>query len=250
MSRQSGSAITESLVGLMALIPAFVAMDYLGRLADMDRATHAAARYTAWQSLAGDTAAAESDLAIEDRVFGNDHAPLMAIEPLRRQGPSRNPLWRDAEGALRIDDDAHHSRPTGQTPSRLPVAGRAVRSLAYGASTPSIASFVGLSGDMLGLERTGLRGDRVTLRVRPVLESGDDRPPVALTAMGGLSPRVWQAATDNEFEQRLQQIVASEPVDALSRPAQILGRFFVFKEGRDASATDFIPPPARLPTRR
>ncbi len=250
MNRQAGSAITESLVGLLALIPAFVAMDYLGRLADMDRSTTAAARYAAWQSLAGNTSDARRQLAIEDRVFGNDHAPLVAVDQLRRAGPSRNPLWQDPTGALRVADNRQRSTPPDGDLARLPAAGRAVRGLAHGDSMPSIASFVGLSKAMLDLKRSGLRGDRIRVRAQPRLEAGENRPPLTLTAAGGLSTRTWQATTDAEYERRMQQIVASEPVDALSTPAQILGRFFVFKEGRDAKATDFVPPSARLPRRR
>jgi len=250
MKHETGSAITESLVGLLALVPAFLAVDYLGRLADMGRATVAAARYSAWETLTGEDRRSQQTAALEDRVFGNDQAPLIDVARVDRLGPSRNPLWADARGSLRAADADQAPPAPASALSRLPTPGRAVRSVAHGESLPSISRFVGLSDAMLDLEPARLRGDRIRLPAVARLAAGDTPSPVGLAAAGGLSPRLWQASTDRDYERRLQRIIASEPVDTLSKPAQVLGRFFIFKEARNAKATDFVPPSARFPRRR
>ena len=252
MTRQRGTAMTESLIGLLAIIPAFLAMDHLGRLQDMERAAIAGARYAAWEEISGRGKGNRLALAIEDRIYGNDHAPVVDVARLRRDGVSRNPLWQDRQGDLRRTDADPIRRQDGRERrhSQLPDPGYAVRNIAYGQSVPDFVDRIGLSGDMLELPRETLTGHRIRIGARPRLEADDRSPLLIIEARGAISPGYWQARSDRDYQRRTQRLVASEPVDSLSRPAQVLGRFFAFKEGRYARSTDFVPPSDLFPTRR
>ncbi|RZU98641.1 hypothetical protein [Spiribacter vilamensis] len=251
MSGQHGTAMTESLIGLLAIIPAFLAMDHLGRLQDMERAAIAGARYAAWEEISGRGKDDALPIAIEDRIFGNDHAPIVDRARLRREGVSQNPLWQDRDGMLRDTDADGIQRQDGRKRgnSNLPEPGTAVRNIAYGQSIPDVIEATGLSGDMLGLPRETLVGHRLRMGARPRLEEGDRNPPLVFEAQGAISPGHWQAGSDRAYQRRTERIVASEPVDTLSKPAQALGGFFVFKEGRYARSTDFVPRSDLFPTR-
>ena len=67
MNRQAGSAIAEALVGLLALLPAFYAIDYLGRLHDMQRANVAAAVFAIHVA---ETQVLNTDLSIAESKLG------------------------------------------------------------------------------------------------------------------------------------------------------------------------------------
>ncbi len=250
MKRQRGAALSESLVGLMAILPAFWAMDYLGRLHDMQRATVAGARYAAWEETVGRRAGQVMDRLIDDRIHGSDRTGLVSDRRLRSLQPGANPLWKDRRGDLQPDDPSSPRRPRRGKAASLPDSGLAVRTLAHGDSVPRLAGLGGLSGRMLGLEREEMPIHQVDLAAKPRLEGSDDAGLVRFTARAAISPGAWQALDDREFQRRTERIVASEPVDTLSQPAQQLGRFFIFKEGRYARSTDFIPPSRIQPQRR
>lgn len=252
MSRQRGAAMTESLIGLLAIIPAFVAMDHLGRLQDMERAAIAGARYAAWEEISGRGREDALQIAIEDRIHGNDHAPIVDVAALKREGVSQNPLWQDRDGDLRHYSADAIERKGGRRRRhrQLPDPGLAVRNIAYGQSIPDVIEATGLSGDMLGLPRETLVGHRLRIGARPRLEEGYRNPPLVFEAQGAVSPGHWQAGSDRDYQRRTERIVASEPVDLLSKPAQALGGFFVFKEGRYARSTDFVPRSDLFPSRR
>ncbi len=250
MSRQHGTALSEAIVGLLAILPAFWAVDHLGRLHDMQRAAVAGARYAAWEETVGRGAGAGVDRAIEDRIHGSDRTGLVGDHGLETWQPAPNPLWRDRLGGLRAEPESKRQQTRRTGDGSLPTTGIAVRTIAHGDSVPGLAGLGGLSGDMLGLKREAMPGHRVNLAVKPRLEARRRPAPIQLEASAAISPGAWQALDDRHFQRRTERIVASEPINTISQPAQQLSRFFVFKEGRYARSTDFIPPSRILPGAR
>lgn len=244
--------MTEALIGLLAIIPALMAMDHLGRLQDMERAAIAGTRYAVWEEISGRSSSDDLRIAIEDRIHGSDHAPIVDTARLYRQGISLNPLWHDREGALRAvaADDTVRRKGGGRGGRDLPRAGIGVRNIAYGESIPSAIAAIGLSGGMLGLPRERLLSHQVRISAQPRLEDGPPKPLLTLEARGAIAPGDWQASDDRAYQRRAERIVASEPVDVLTQPAQTMGAFAVFKEGRYARSTDFVPESDRFPIRR
>ena len=250
MSKQCGAALSETLVGLLAILPAFWAMDYLGRLHDMQRSSVAGARYAAWEETVGRGADPSLSDALQDRIHGNDRVGLVSHQALRRLEPSDNPLWHDRLDSRHPESAPPPRRAKPDQGDDLPAAGIAVRNIAHGESVPALAGLGGLSGRMLGLRHEDLPTHTVSLTAAPRLEHANAARPVRLKAGAAISAGFWQAVDDREYQRRAERIVASEPVNAISQPAQQLGRFFVFKEGRYAESTDFIPPSRIIPSRR
>lgn len=250
MSGQHGSALSEALVGLLAILPAFWALDHLGRLHDMQRAAVAGARYAAWEETAGRGPGARVDRAIEDRIHGSDRTGLLGDHRLGTSPSYPSPLWRDRLGPLRTEADSRRQRTRRDRDGSLPATGIAVRTLAHGDAVPGLAGLGGLSGEMLDLQREGMPAHRVSLAVKPRLEAQRRQAPIHLEATAAISPGAWQALDYRRFQRRTERIVASEPVNTITQPAQQLGRFSVFKEGRYARSTDFIPPSRILPQTR
>lgn len=246
MSRQTGSAISETLVGLLALFPAFLAMDHLGRIQDMARSADAGARYQVWETLAGSRTTRERRLTLEDRILGSDRAGIVSPGTLARRGVTRNPLWQSVAGPLR-QGVGQRADPGG---ADLPAPGRAVRTIARGDAVPAWMSVGGLSGTMLGLDRARPVVETVHVDANPWPRAASRRRTLRFESTGSLSIRTWQADDDRDYQRRTQRIVASEPVDRLATPAQTLGRFSIFREGRYARSTDFVPPSRRFPDRR
>jgi hypothetical protein len=103
---------------------------------------------------------------------------------------------------------------------------------------------------MLGLDRARPAVEAVHVDARPWPRAASKSQALRFKATGSLSIRTWQADDDADYQRRTERIVASEPVDQLATPAQTLGRFSIFREGRYARSTDFVPPSRRFPDRR
>ena len=236
------SATSETVLGLLVIVPAFLAVDYLGRLADIERANVMSARYSVWEQESG----APAREVIYDRIHGNDRAGLISAGAVSESGVSTNPMHEAFTGRL-IDRDAKPTIDTAPSAlsSDLPSAGTGAAAIAHGRYVPDAVRFGGLSGRMLDLPEAPLQVHQHQLSVTPLplkSDTRDDIKPIILTATHGRLDRDWQAQSDRDFQGRTEKIVASEPVSLLTRPAPLLGRFPIFKEGRHARTTDFIPP--------
>lgn len=66
--RQRGQSISEFLVSLIALVPVFLAVTYLGRYADLHQRATQASRYAAFQRAQQPNTAALSDATLEDQT--------------------------------------------------------------------------------------------------------------------------------------------------------------------------------------
>ena len=212
---ESGSALTETLVGLLALLPAFWAVDYLGRLHDMDRYAAMTARYSAWQTLSGPAG---------ERAT---HSPLWHFQGEDLVAPSH---------ALEVQ------ALTPNTAAAAISTGVAVETLAYGRYLPSAVNIGGLSSGMLELAPEQHPAYNAAISARPRLPGRSDKKPIPLRATATLSPGEWSAYTDKIYRTRTNQVVASEPVATLSQPASWLARFGIFEEGRYAQSTQFVAP--------
>ncbi len=251
-SRQRGSAITETLIGLMVLVPAFWAVDHLGRLANIQRDTVMGARHTAWEALAQPDARGVTgprlDHELRDRIHGSVHAPVISADRLAREGYSQDVMRRPGKQPLLAERAAGRigaQRERGNPPLRLLLPSVAEPILARGKAIPSAVRLVGLSGQMLGLPRAPLvtYQHSVPLAREAIGQSPNaDTPPPAITATAGLLTEGWNARSDRDYQRRTERIVAGEPVHAFTSPARFLGRLTFFKEGRHARADNLVPP--------
>jgi len=248
---QRGSAFSEVILSLLVLIPAFWAVDHLGRLAEIQRDTTMGARYAVWQNLATPPGEAIRDnvvTEVRDRIHGNVLAPIVAIETIEQDGYSHNALREGGRKTLVADTEAGGIRARNlrsEEAGRLSGDGPGAALLAQGRFMPAGVRLAGLSSDMLGLADAPLvaHEQSVTLSLDDVPGHPDtDSSAPQITASAALLTESWAAQSDREYQRRTNRIVASQPVDVFTRPARFIGRFPVFREGRYAAGTDFVPP--------
>lgn len=229
MKLQTGSALTETLIGLMVLLPAFIAMDYLGRLQEIRRDSVELARAASW----------ETTVRPVERAMINPSISLQA-------GMDRtvdNPLWQMQGTSLISADSTPEIRRYEHVEGNL-ISSRFVSTslFAHGRFIPDWVSILGLSGSMLGLpqEITPISAGRISARA--LIDPVQPEKPLLFESRASLSPNAWVAHSDSEYQQRLQQVGLSELLRVITIPAHtMLGYIPFYKEGRYAKATDFIP---------
>lgn len=229
MNRQQGSALSETLIGLMVLLPAFIAMDYLGRLQEMRRDSIELTRAANWETTVRPVADA----------LGNPSISQMA-------GMDRtvdNPLWQ-RQGTSLIDNNnppeiRRTKNPDGELLSKYRLG---VKTFAHGQFIPDWVSLLGLSGNMLGLPQETAPINTAAVNALALLDTVEPDKPITFNPTASLTPDSWVAHSDAEYQARLEQISYSGVVWAFTIPAHlVLGFLPIFKEGRYAAATDFIP---------
>jgi hypothetical protein len=262
--RSRGSAMTEAIIAMLALLPALAAVVHLGRVQDIQSSAVEGARYLTWERTlwqrSGDVSKSDAELRREmrDRIFGSDRAGLLSHSDIQSRGIAVNPIWRDSSGDTLLHGSSESGGITAiNTDSGATVAGNTgptMRMVAFGDAIPGAARSFGLAGDMLGLRRDTLRINTASAEVRATLEEqgqltlagSDDTvdgtvPPLRFSYSSALLGDDWRAASDEIYQSRTERIVASEPVSTLSAGARVLGIFPVFKEGRYSRSTDFVP---------
>src|SRR4051794_27601154 len=101
---QSGNAMAETIVALLALSPFVVGIPLLGKQLDIKHKSYDSARYsvwerTVWRSDGASNRKSEDDITLEtrDRALGSPLAGVLDVETLRSAGITENSLWRDRQ---------------------------------------------------------------------------------------------------------------------------------------------------------
>lgn len=229
MNRQQGSALSETLIGLMVLLPAFMAMDYLGRLQEIRRDSIELTRAASWETSVRPVAHALTNPSIS-QIAGMDRT-------------EDNPLWQRQGTSLIHDNRPPEIRrtqnPDGELLNKYRVG---VKIFAHGQGVPDWAGALGLSGNMLDLPQETAPINTGEISARALLDPVEPEKPVTFTPTASLTPDSWVAHSDAEYQRRLEQVSYSGLVYYFTVPAHTaLGFLPIFKEGRYAAATDFIP---------
>ncbi|MDL5031334.1 pilus assembly protein [Pelomonas sp. APW6] len=99
--RQRGQSTTEFLVALIAMVPIFLAVNYLGRYADMQQRATQASRYAAFQR-----ALEPSTARLSDAVLADQTRARLFLAPKALNG-----------GAIRSDDTVASAKDAKQLPA-------------------------------------------------------------------------------------------------------------------------------------
>jgi hypothetical protein len=272
---QRGTAITEVIVGLLALSPFLIGIPLLGKQLDIKHKSMDAARYSVWERTVWRSSGtnrkepAEITLEARDRVLGDARAEIVPSETLRTAGITENTLWRDAanERLLAYHGDA---QPVGidQRTAREPVevGYLFVPAFTYGGGVISTAASI-LQVNELGMDARTFASAEVNVSMRPVL-SGRARTPVSLLredsneaeqqplvqrAGGAILSDTWSSRDENEFGRRVDELTIDEMVETIELPSQALALAAagkgepLFGEGQYAWDPDLRPRSATLP---
>ena len=229
MRTQQGSALMETLIALMVLIPAFIAMDYLGRLQEIRRDNIEVGRAASWETTPRPVAHLFTEPSVSD-VAGMDRTV-------------DNPLWqRQGETLIAANTTPQiqrYANPNGSMVSAWRVGNNLI---AHGWGIPDWVSLLGLSGSMLNLAQERLPISQSAINAAALIDPVTPDKPIVFETSTTLTPDHWMAHSDADYQQRLQQITYSELLTVFTSPAHsVLGFIPFFKEARNARATDFIP---------
>ncbi len=256
--------MVEAVVARLALLPLFMAVNYLGRAQDVQQSAAEGSRYLSWErtvwSAPGGGGATKSDAAlvreVRHRAQGGPRGGMISERELTTRGIAVNPIWRDSSGASLLtgaDDGAGIDAIRADLRSvPLTSQGYALGAVAHGDGIGAAASSLGLGGDMLGLAKSKLAAHTVSVGIRPRLEGRGslhldgraeetDAPPITFRYRGAVLTDTWRASGDENYSRRVERVVGSEPVETVSALAPLLGVFPLYAEGRYARGTDFVP---------
>jgi hypothetical protein len=272
---QRGTAITEVIVGLLALSPFLIGIPLLGKQLDIKHKSMDAARYSVWERTvwrsSGTNRKEPTDITLEarDRVLGDARAKVVPTETLRTAGVTENILWRDAanQRLLAYQGD---SQPVGieHRTAREPVevGYLFVPAFTYGGGVISTAASV-LQVKELGMDARTFASADVNVSLRPVLsarartsvsllrENIDEGAQQALVqhAGGAILSDTWSSRDENEFGRRVDELTIDEMVETIELPSQALALAAagkgkpLFGEGQYAWDPDLRPRSATLP---
>ena len=229
MRSQHGSALTETLIGLLVLLPAFMAMDYLGRLQEIRRDSVALTRAASWETTVRPVATALKNPAISE-MAGMDRTV-------------DNPLWQ-RQGDSLISNNTQPEIRRYENPQGGLISGArlGIATIAHGRFIPDWAGLLGLSGSMLDLAQETAPINTGAISAKALLDPITPEKPIDFTPTATLTPDSWVAHSDAEYQRRLEQVGYSRLVTIFTIPAHtVLGFFPLFLEGRYAAATDYIP---------
>jgi hypothetical protein len=240
--RQSGNAIAETLVALLALAPFIAGIPLLGKQLDIKQKSFDATRYAVWErtiwNATGSHAKSAAEIALEarDRALGDPSVGIASSEVLQTQGITENELWRDVHRTPLLD---YESTPVAYQEDELPTPVEVGRWL-----VPSIAYGDGALADVaralkvrdLNLNRRAFATVAATLTVRPVLEQMADHPrslagtvqetdhaPVVHRSAGAILSDSWTSSDENNFRQRIDDLALDELVEYLELPGRPIG---------------------------
>ncbi|HEY5760809.1 MAG TPA: hypothetical protein VIU34_33510 [Steroidobacter sp.] len=222
-----GNAMVETIVAVAVLSPFLGCIALLGKQLDVKHKSFDALRYSVWErTVWSGNAKTDAEVRIEalDRSFGDPSTGVIAIDSLRSEGVSRNPLWRHERQPLlngvssRSADDA----------VPVDVGYVLVPGLAHGTG-PVGAVADALRMDDLNLNRRSFASATIEADIRPLLAHGD--APLTQRATGSLLSDTWSPSDEAEFGRRVDRITANELIEDLERPGRILSMQAPMKGG-------------------
>jgi len=227
-----GNAMVETIVALAVLSPFLGCIALLGKQLDVKHKSFDALRYSVWErTVWTDNAKTDADVRMEalDRAFGAPNSGVTAIDSLRSEGVSENPLWWHHRQSL-LTTSAGRAISFRSSDDAAPVdAGYLLMpGLAHGTGPVGTAA-AALRMDDLNLNRHSFASATIEANVRPLLARRD--LPLTQRASGALLSDTWSPRDENEFGRRVDGITANELIEDLELPGRVIAMQALTKGG-------------------
>ncbi len=125
LNSQDGSALTEFAVTMIVLVPMFLMVPMLGKIADMNSSTIQASRYAAWERTVtdqSDKSDAQLQQELENRFFTKIDIGIQTGRGQLTGQADQNPLWRGYGGKrllVSAQDDVDGAMQQNGTPGSV-----------------------------------------------------------------------------------------------------------------------------------
>lgn len=231
--RARGTAVSEFLAMLALLVPLFLLIPYMGKVADMNHTAVQASRYGAWERVVapGDTKGA-GVIATEARrrLFSRMGAPIITGQGVIDDNNERNVLWVDHAGGRKFVNyaDARFAESEAGTPGK--VAGAVTDAMAgFGQLLEELPGAVRPSGkfdvNTRGLMRAEVGVNIAGTVVKPI-DAGTDcdgatntRTFVCARRHNVILADNWDASSPGQVETRVRAMTIGE---IFGEPARLL----------------------------
>jgi hypothetical protein len=271
-----GSAMTETLIAVLAFAPFVAAIPLLGKQTDIKQKTFDAARYSVWERVVWRSSGtvnrkSEEQLTLEarDRVLGDPRTGMLDGDTLANAGITENPLWRDGARERLIDYEQERSgveMDFDDTQAPVEVGYFLVPSVAYGEG--AIAAIANaLQVEDLNLSRRSFASATLALAVRPTLVEAarmrrtlgkknpaqENERALIQSASGAVLSDTWSAADEDDFRGRVDRLTTDELLQNLELPARAIGSMalgkgeLLYGEGQFAWDPNLQPNSTMLP---
>ena len=254
---QRGSALTESIVLMAAMLPLMFAIPMLGKLVDVNQTTVQAGRYAVWEATVheGAKGAAPGAEQVAGRFFGAGDEPILSDGV----APGTNALWgdgTDADGgwdaATGVEIDAGSVETLRYAPAddaNLPIAG-AVGGAVHAAGSV-LGAIAGADWDLgeTALTRAGVRVEIERNGWFDDLVAGCGGAFACLEEAGTIMTDGWSAGSTQEMKDRVQALVPASVLEPVGKGLSALGHVPILDELKPLDTAfghvgDFVPPDA------
>lgn len=236
-----GSALIETTVLMLVMLPVVFAMVMMGNLIDLKQTTEQASRYTAWETTIRPAAFRRSSPAadVENRFFQSPLNPISSKQFLA----TKNPLWNgedpnndslSEEFVLRInprtlDVNSEHS------PSRFSPALEVGKAISRSGEILS-----NVSGNEWGLSANGVLSSTVavTLENSDWLPTGgmdcpDTASGLCLKSKTSIYNDDWSASHDVQAIKRIRSLMPASALQPVGDALSVVGNLPLFSEIKD-----------------
>ncbi|MFC4310195.1 hypothetical protein ACFPN2_13975 [Steroidobacter flavus] len=228
-STNRGNAMVETVVAVAVLTPFLGGIALLGKQLDVKHKSFDALRYSVWErTVWSGSTKSDDDVRIEalDRTFGDPSTGMMAIDSLRSEGVSQNPLWRHYRQSLLTPPGVSFLAADGAVP--VDAGYVLMPGLAHGTGpVGSVAQ--ALRMDDLNLNRRSFASATVEANIRPLLAHRDS--PLTQRATGALLSDTWSPRDESEFGRRVDRITVNELIEDLELPGRVIALQALSKGG-------------------
>lgn len=252
---QSGSAMVEFFVLLLAMVPVLFMIPTIGKMIDLKQTTHQASRYIAWQNAKSPSNISSGELV--NRFYTDPGSPITTLGGNETDNPSsnpggtaENPLWGQQRShdpsrvAARLDTVSYRNN-DGSLPELSRGISRGIE------RTASVLNFLGNVDWDLPSDAVSSDGITVSASISRVLNpvssncspdtdgaAGDEQATngenqqVCFSDSNAILTDSWSSGSDSQARERTRAFVPAAVLDRVGDGLAVLGRVTIVKELR------------------
>lgn len=252
--RARGSAMTETIVLMLAALPLMFAIPMIGKLVDVNQTAVQAGRYATWEATVNHDGA-PAPRQIEARFFGAGDEPILSegatlgTNALWGDGTARPGGW-DARTAIEIDRASVETIRYGDVVSEKMTIANAAGDIVQG-----IGDLLAKGDDVewgLGDSALVRSGVRVRVRENGWLEGAASSCGGAFACLeetGAILSDGWSAGDVDQVKRRVRTLVPARVLHKVGDGISLLGALPFLKEAKHLKGAfghvgEFVPPHA------
>lgn len=237
MQKHKGNAMAEFVVIAAVLVPAFLAMPMLGKLADVNHTTVQASRYAVWEKTVSDKDH-KSDAKLSKEITARFLAdPDTTITSIDKSDLKKNKFWQGAGvGDSLINDDslmAVYSQ-NDSIPGNIGADKLSDAMGALGNTLDGLIKNANWDVDSKGFYKVtlsaNLSANRLTKGAKDCNGKETDETGGCLTVVGAILTDEWSAGSASHVESRVRSMVPAGVAEKITDAISIVGYVPLFKE--------------------